>query len=491
MGTDINQMNFSSEETQAFSKELENNLSQLNSLLKKPGFGQGQASIGSELEMYIVDQNGRPLPINKQVVDAAADSALTLELNRYNLEYNLSPYAIGDSAFSATEQEILDKVQGLKKRVAEFDARIASIGILPTLSTSDFGSNCVTDRTRFKALVKTLIERRGSEFQIDINGADPLQLAMDNITLEGANTSFQLHYRVQPADYADTYNAIQLVTPLVLGAAANSPTLFGHSLWAETRIPLFKQSIDTRQTDRYDWNQPARVNVGHGWVRDGAFELFQEAVRLYPPILPVCSNAPTRNNATPALSELRLHQSTIWSWNRAVYDDVDGGHLRIEMRALPAGPTATDMLANAALYIGLAEGIRPIINDLLPALPFATAEYNFYRAAQFGLDATIIWPGRTQNKQQKSPLIDVLTDLLPLASEGLGRIGVASNEAERYLSIIERRLAKKMNGAGWQLNCLKAFEQGSNRKQALHDMLERYMVLSDSNCPVSDWQVPD
>ncbi len=489
-------MDFSSGDSLAFRQQLEINLKQLHQLFEQPprdaGFDAAAASIGSELEMYIVDHAGKPLPINQQVVSAAADSALTLELNRYNLEYNLSPYSLNSNAFSATEQEILEKVQNLDNTLSEFDARVAFIGILPTLSSTDFGSHCVTDRIRFHALVKTLIERRGSEFKIDINGLNPLQLEMDNITLEGANTSFQLHYRVQAEHYADTYNAIQLVTPLVLGAAANSPTLFGHKLWAETRVPLFKQSIDTRQADRYDWNQPARVNFGHGWVREGAFELFQEAVRLYPPLLPVCSSEhqAQTTNAAPALSELRLHQSTIWSWNRAVYDDVDGGHLRIEMRALPAGPTAVDMMANAALYIGLAEGIRPHIKELLPALPFATAEYNFYRAAQFGLDANIIWPHQNQNTQQKSRLIDVLRDVLPMASEGLARIGVEQREANYYLSIIEQRIARKMNGAQWQLNCLQAFEQRSNRDQALHEMLERYMALSASNYPVADWAMP-
>jgi hypothetical protein len=43
----------------------------------------------------------------------------------------------------------------------------------------------------------------------------------------------------------------------------------------------------------------------------------------------------------------------VWRWNRAIYDPASGGHLRIEMRALPAGPTVIDMLANAAFLIGL------------------------------------------------------------------------------------------------------------------------------------------
>ena len=60
---------------------------------------------------------------------------------------------------------------------------------------------------------------------------------------------------------------------------------------------------------------------------------------------------------TPRLSELRLHNGTIYRWNRPVYDVVDGRpHLRVENRVLPAGPTVVDMMANSAFYYGSAAG---------------------------------------------------------------------------------------------------------------------------------------
>jgi hypothetical protein len=210
------------------------------------------------------------------------DPQLTLELNKYNLEYNLSPRLLEDeacwvrSARSCTSSRPVGAGR-------ESGCAIVPIGILPTLRMLDFGEHCITDRQRYHALVSQLMRWRGSDFHIDINGAEPLQLAAANITLEGANTSFQVHMRVDPADYAATFNAVQLVTPLVWQSAPTAPGLFGHQLWDETRVPLFKQSIDTRHTDRYRWNEPARVCFGHGWVRQGALELFEQTVRLYPP----------------------------------------------------------------------------------------------------------------------------------------------------------------------------------------------------------------
>ncbi|MEP6390505.1 MAG: glutamate--cysteine ligase [Halioglobus sp.] len=491
MGLEIDRTAFDAEDFALFRERLSDNLAVLAGMLDSPGFGQTAGSLGAELEMYVVDASGQPLYKNEEILAAAGDPQLTLEINRYNLEYNLSPYALSEQPFAATEREILQKLSELRAVSGEVGGRVVPIGILPTLQISDFGPHCVTDRRRYHALVQQLIARRGSAFKVDINGADPLQLEMEDITLEGANTSFQVHYRVNPAEYADTFNAIQLMTPLAMAIGANSPTLFGHSLWQETRVPLFKQSIDTRHVDRYSWNEPARVNFGHGWVRGGALELFQEVVRLYPPLLPVCGDdsASTQQSQgiTPDLAELRLHQSTVWLWNRPIFDHADGGQVRIEMRGLPAGPTAVDMVANAAFLIGLAEGVKPYINELLPALPFSTAEYNFYRAAQYGLSAKLIWPDRQQSGCAERSAGQVIEESLPIAQAGLDAIGIDTAESQRYLNVIQARLETGTNGATWQLQSLARHNAGNDTRQASRLMLEEYMVNSEANVPVAQW----
>ena len=491
MGIDIDRIEFAPDDYRAFSRRLDENLDALAALLDDPGFGRGPASLGAELEMYIVDAAGRPLFANQEILADAADASLTLELNRYNLEYNLPPYGLHQSPFLATEREILARLERLRAVAATHGGRIVPIGILPTLRQTDFGPHCITDRRRYHALVQQLIKRRGDRFRIDINGQDPLKLDMADITLEGANTSFQVHYRVEPGAYADTFNAFQLMTPLALAIGANSPTLFGHRLWHETRIPLFKQSIDTRHVDRFSWNEPARVNFGQGWVRRGAQELFREVARIYPPLLPICApESPARELAagrTPSLPELRLHQSTVWLWNRPIYDDADGGHLRIEMRALPAGPTAVDMVANAAFLIGLAEGIRPRINELLPSLPFSMAEYNFYRAAQHGLDARLLWPEVDQSGYREQSAASLIGAMLPVARAGLDAIGVAAAEADRYLKVIEQRLARARTGATWQRDMLAQLRQQLPLEAALHQLLEIFIGHSEANLPVAEW----
>lgn len=278
------------------------------------------------------------------------------------------------------------------------------------------------------------------------------------------------------------------MTPLLLAIGANSPTLFGHRLWQETRIALFKQSIDTRHVDRYEWNEPARVNFGHGWCRQGAYELFSESVNLYPTLLPICYDNEETKEDCPLLSELRLHQSTVWLWNRPVFDPIEGGHLRIEMRSLPSGPTPIDMFANAAFLIGLAEGYRSSIDDAISAVPFQTAEFNFYRAAQQGLNAKIIWPNSTCG-YRKTEITKVIENHLDSAQQGLEKIGIGNDEINRYLNIIAKRLETRQNGSTWQLQTLNKLNQTLNKQESLHKMLELFIHNSQSNIPVAEWPI--
>jgi len=490
MGFEIDNTDFTEEDFNRFSDRLRSNLKALDILLARPEFGEGDLSFGAELELYIVDNEARPLHINQEIIAQLNDPQLTLELNRYNLEYNFRPSLLKDCCFSATQQEALAAIEKINKCAKQWDGSVVPIGILPTLQQSDTGYHAMTPLARFKALTQELTEIRGGPFTIAIEGEEALQLAMDDVTLEGANTSFQVHLRVPAREYADFYNAIQLVTPLVVAMAANSPTLFGHRLWQETRIPLFKQSIDCRPNDSLH-PVPARVNFGNNWIREGAFELFAEAALLYRPILPDYNDedsvAIAKNGGTPLLHELRLHQGSIWLWNRPVYDPSNGGHLRIELRSFPAGPTIIDMLANAALAIGLAKLIQPTIRELLPAIPFAYCTANFYRAAQKGLSAELFWPSMKQSQPEYYAVPKILEKMIPRVPEKLVDMGFIEKDFLPLLKVIEERLHTRQTGAQWQLNKLEELRKGLHKREALTAMLKLYQKNSAANIPVAQW----
>lgn len=489
MGLSIDRSSFTDAEYAQAAIRLRENLAALEKLLTRPGFGTGAMSLGAEIEVCIVGPDAEALPLNREVIAASLDPHLQLELDRFNLEYNLAPVAAAGKPFTAMRQELTDALTRLATASATFGGRVVPIGILPTLTMDQLQSGWMTDLPRYHALSAGIRRLRQESIHIHIDGAEPLQAEFDSVTVEGANTSFQLHLRIAPERFADCYNAAQLATPLALAVSANSPWLLGHSLWDETRIALFKQAVDTRRNHR-EWRRMARVPFGHGWVRHGAFELFAEACHLYQILVPIFSDADdvrvVEEGGTPKLQELRLHQGTIWNWNRPVYDAADGGHLRIEFRALPSGPTPVDMLASAAYLVGLTIGLSHQVGALLPAFPFRYADYNFYRGAQSSLNAQLLWPTLAGRSPREVDAAELCRELLPVADDGLDELGVDAAERRTLLGLVADRLDSHMTPARWQRLVVKRMGD-IPRDTAMRNLVEEYLDKIATGRPFTEW----
>lgn len=491
MGADVDKVEFTDAEVEAFAAKLRADVRALQRLVARPGFGVGAGSLGAELELFLVDRKGRPLPIGRDLLVERRDLPLALELDRFNLEYNSPPVALQGRPFTLLADSIRDGLRAISRTADRCGGRPAIVGILPTLTRDDLGAGAISALKRFRAMARRIRRTRGGPFRIEIRGPEALSMECDEVSLEGANTSFQVHLRVPPERFAAVFNAAQLASAPVLALAANSPVFLGCKLWNETRIALFRQAVDERDPES-TW-LPARVSFGHGWVRHDAVELFAEMVALHAPLLPQISEEDPEQivdgGGVPELPELRLHAGTVWTWNRPVYDPADGGHLRVEMRALPSGPTVVDMAANAAFLVGLTLSLAEDIDEWLPALPFRYARESCLAAAEDGLAARIFWPRGAAPSPQRRAVVELLPELLDRARQGLALAGVETGEGERYLGICRDRLLSGRTGARWQLDVLDAFEHRMSRPRALAAMLERYMDLSASDQPVHQWPV--
>jgi len=296
---------------------------------------------------------------------------------------------------------------------------------------------------------------------------------------------------VVPESFEENWNAAQVVSSAQLAVGANAPYLFGKELWRETRIALFEQATDTRPDELKQQGVRPRVWFGERWVTS-IFDLFEENARYFPSLLPICDDEDPAEvldrGGAPAMSELRLHNGTIYRWNRPVYD-VSGGrpHLRVENRVLPAGPTMVDTVANAAFYYGL---IRVLADDERPVwsrMSFTAAEDNFHAAGRHGIDSRLYWPGAGEVPAAEL----VLRRLLPLAAEGLRRWRVDADVRDRLLGIIEQRCLTGVNGAQWQAATVHRLQQERHlsRPDALRTMALRYAEHMHSNEPVHTWPV--
>ena len=106
MGTEIDQEVFDERDYLRFAERLGECLCVLAQLLERRGFGVGPVTIGAELELFLIDGAGRPLPRNEAVRSAAADPRVTIELNQFNLELNASPTPLPGRPFSALGGEL-------------------------------------------------------------------------------------------------------------------------------------------------------------------------------------------------------------------------------------------------------------------------------------------------------------------------------------------------------------------------------------------------
>ena len=440
---------------QAFMKALLEDLRALAFMLEHGHVESGVTRIGAEQEMFLIDRYLRPAPVSLDVLKQANDARLTTEIARFNLEANLTPLELENDCFTRLEHELNEVIEIARKSAATQKADILLSGILPTLQKSDLTLDNLTPVARYHELNRGVIRMRGGPLSIHIKGLDELQLTHENIMMESCNTSFQVHFQSNAAEFANHYNVAQAITAPVLAVAVNSPLLFGQRLWQETRVALFQHSTDERSRPQLARNQPTRVSFGDRWLQHSVVELFHDQITRFRPIM---ITQPDENpfevlarGETPSLSALRMHNGTVWRWNRACYGVHNGvPHLRIENRALPSGPTIVDEIANAAFFTGLMLAVPQTYGEIATRMAFDDAKLNFFRAARHGLDAQFHWiDGQSHNAATL-----ILEQLLPLARQGLSN--VAADDIDKYLGIIEERARCAQTGARWIMKSLSA-----------------------------------
>jgi gamma-glutamyl:cysteine ligase YbdK (ATP-grasp superfamily) len=490
VGDEVSASRFTREERQRYREKVQLCLDVFERLITTWTFDESEPLTGLEVELNLVDDDYQPALVNAAVLEEIADPSYQTELGAYNIELNVDPNPLRDLA--SLETNLRASLNAAEAKASMRNAHIVMVGILPTLMSEHLSDPAwMSPSTRYAALNDSIFAARGEDLHLDIHGTERLSVYASTLAPESACTSVQLHVQVDPADFASAWNAAQVLAGPQLALGANSPYFFGHELWRETRIDLFMQATDTRPQELRNQGVRPRVWFGERWITS-IFDLFEENVRYFPSLLPELSGedpvAEMDAGRAPMLQELRLHNGTVYRWNRPVYAVVDGvPHVRVENRVLPAGPTVVDSVANAAFFHG---ALRSLMTDERPVwskMAFGTAEENFFVCARHGLDAGIYWPGLGETGVEEL----VLRRLLPLAHAGLESAGVPAEVRNRYLGIIEDRAKSGRNGASWQVDTVRAFqERGAGRRDALTAMLRLYCRGMHANEPVHTWDLP-
>lgn len=471
MGEEIDSGRFTEDDRQAFLIRLREETATLARWLAEGPCDESSLRIGYELEAWIVDRAGMPVPDNERLLADLDHPFVVPELARFNVEMNGSAFPLNDRAFHAIGSELGDTWRRCQQVAHEHNEMLLAIGILPTLTEDDLTLDRMSPGNRYAALNAQVLKARGGRpIRLDIRGDDRLNIAHPNVLTEAATTSFQVHFQAPASRAVRLYNASCIASAPVLACAGNSPYLFQCALWEESRIPLFEQAVDISDlAGRGD----ARVGFGEAYLQDSIIECFEDNLRRFAPLLPQPMDEPARS-----LHHLRLHNGTIWRWNRPLVS-VDNGMLglRIEHRCLPAGPSLVDMIANAAFYIGLTHALATAADAPEQQLGFDAARENFYRAARDGLRTSFTWLGGST--------VDacglILDKALPLARAGLQSLSIDPDDIDRYLGIIATRTATGRTGARWQRAHMNA--EGRN----FPALVLAYAEHQRSGLPVHEW----
>ncbi len=510
MGQDVEARKFTRHDVHRFRAKVHECLDALGAMLAGKYFADEDPTFGMEVELNIVDGGLDPAMANAEVLDAitdppsdaqrpdssGADYTFQTELGQFNIEINVPPHPLRGNSIRGLEDNLRASLDAADDRARSVGARLAMIGMCPTLREQHFEHKWISANPRYDLLNQQIFAARGEDIELQISGvalpgakdAEELDVICDTILPEAACTSVQLHLQVAPADFAAHWNAAQALSGVQVALSANSPFFAGRALWHETRIPMFEQATDTRPLELRNQGVRPRVWFGERWITS-IFDLFEENSRYFPTLLPVCSDehplAALDRGDVPTLDELKLHNGTVYRWNRPIYDVVgEVPHVRLENRVLPAAPTILDTMADAAFYYGTLRAFVDAERPVWSQMSFDAAAENLHSAARYGFDSRLYWP----ETGWISPQELVLRRLLPMAYAGLSAFGVDDAAAARYLGVIEARCLAQRSGSGWQREAVVARQRaGEDRGEALSGMLGDYLVQMHEGNPVHTW----
>lgn len=473
MGQEIPRSYFSTHDFDAFNQRLRMETDYLQSCFMENRFTCLHNTGGFEIEAWLVDRNNAvPAPLNEEFLQQLDNPNVVSELALFNVEFNVQPQVLKGNALRLLHDELFSTWEKSRGVASGMDADLMIIGIHPGIRDEDLTLKNMSHSRRYDALNRRVLAmRQGQPLKLDIHGREHLDSVHYDVMLEAAATSFQIHLQVSPEKAVRAFNAAQIISAPLVAVSANAPYVFGHDLWDESRIPLFEQAVDVGD------KRNKRVTFGYEYVKNTLFECFRENLESYPVLLPMCdTDEPVKH-----MAHLRLHNGTIWRWNRPLVDFDESGklHLRIENRVVPSGPTIADMLANATFFWGLACAMTDQVPSPEKRLPFPVVRQNFYNAAHYSLESSIHW----LDSEPFPVKILVRDQLVPMAREGLQELGVDEGDYNYYLDIILGRIDSGQNGACWQ------------RKWVAHhgddmQMLSRaYLQRQNEGLPVHEWGI--
>lgn len=467
---------YTEKDLENFHKKLTEETNLLKSWFETNAFKNPKKMTGIELEAWLVDKDMLPHATGDEFIKSLGHKQIVPEISRFNFEINSDPYEIKDRVYKNLHDEITTLWKKCDENSGQFGSNPMMMGTLATLRQSMLTNETMSPQNRYHVMNDQILKMRGGEpLNIRMSGRDIVNFKVDSVLTECAATSLQIHLSLDQDKAKRYYNAASLASPFMVAVCANSPYFFGNELWDESRIAIFEQSVEMDCYKSKRGSFIKRVTLGEDYLNESMFELFEDNLEKFPILLPEISDDDPKD-----MGHLKLHNGTIWRWNRPIVGENPDGtpHIRMEHRTPSAGPTIVDTVANAAFFTGLVEWFANMETPPEYLLDFEDLRTNFYRASKQSFYCRPLWlDGKRHDMQQL-----LLNIIYPEVRNALVKMGVHKDDILEYMdNNIYPRIKKGVNGARWQ----KAFIHMHGRK--FQDLLEVYLENQRSGKSIHEW----
>ena len=468
MGDEIQSSAFSEADKKRFLMKLREETKVLKRWFDEETFDETREPIlGLEVEGWLLDKDYLPAAKNEVFIDNLDSPLIVPELSKYNFELNAEPRKLTKSVFSDFLSDLNHTWNRCEQEAKRLGLKVFMGGTLPSLLEQHLNLEVLSSLNRYYMLNQQVLNlRKGKNLKLRIEGkTQSISLSRPDVLFEAAATALQTHIQVPVSKAAQYFNSAFVLSAPMVAVAANAPFLFGRELWCDTRIPLFEQAVEVLSFRDKHGDFVRRVTFGDRFIHHSLLEPFLDNLNSYRILLPS-----DMGDEIERLSPLRLHNGTIWRWNRPIIGFNDSGvpHLRLEHRVTSAGPTVLDTVANIALFVGMIEHFVSMKDNLEDQISFEQVRDNFYLAAKEGLDAEISWLGGEKLSIKEL----LLRDLIPSAKKALLSKGVDEQDVVSFLDeVITPRVSTGQTGAIWQKKAFR--ELGENFQSLVREYVER------------------
>ena len=225
-------------------------------------------------KLWLIDHNFFPAPHNQSFLERLADPSVVAELSQFNIEINAPVERIDGRCFQRMHAHLSDTMRRCATNAHEDVDTVIAIGTLPTLRQQDLSLDAMTPSHRYYALNREAMRLRGGmpleyRYRCRAPGAHHFLACFQDVMLEAAATSFQLHLQVPPAIVSRTYNASVILSAPLVAIAPTPPSCSARRYGRKRGFAIFEQSL--QQTHGLE-----RVTLGTGYAGDDITELFEE-----------------------------------------------------------------------------------------------------------------------------------------------------------------------------------------------------------------------